>query len=418
MGRRRRPANLGRIVAPLLAPQTVDRPRISTALEGADQRRITLLAAGPGFGKTSALALWAADRHCAWYRVTPTDRDPLTLARGVAASLSLRVPGLLDSLAASLDGGRGPDHRDDRFIGAFVADLADLLDGGSGTDVLLVLDDLHELTGSPAVGLVAELCRAAPRRLHLVIASRAELPFPADGLRVQGHLRVMGVDALAFDDAETADLLAAVGDAEMRAYATEVRRLTGGWPAAVRLAAECLAAAADRDQTMAGLASRYGAVDLVEDLLETGTRDDPGLLALLRVGLAVDEFDADLLAALGLPDAAGLLEAARRQGIHLAPASADGWYTLTPLAMAYARARLADSVDDRAEIRTSAGRWHARRGDRIGALTYLRLAGDASGLAGLLHSDGMTLLAEGNPDAVAAALTGIPAELRTPCWIW
>jgi LuxR family maltose regulon positive regulatory protein len=183
---------------PAPAPNLIDRPRVMTALASASERRVTALIAGPGFGKTTALAQWAASRPAAWYTVTTLDRDPLTLARGLLASLGSLLPGLLDSLAPALEGPRGPDAAPS--LDAFVPALAGELHARLAADVILVLDDLHELTGSPAVRIVADLCDMAPRRLHLVVGSRAELPFAVARVRVRGQLRAVVAEALGVDE--------------------------------------------------------------------------------------------------------------------------------------------------------------------------------------------------------------------------
>ena len=54
----------GRTVPPAPAPYLIERPRVLAALASASERRVTALTAGPGFGKTTALAQWAASRPC------------------------------------------------------------------------------------------------------------------------------------------------------------------------------------------------------------------------------------------------------------------------------------------------------------------------------------------------------------------
>ena len=77
----------------------------------------------------------------------------------------------------------------------------------------------------------------APRRLHLILASHTDLPFPIGRLRMNGQLLALTAEALRFDIDEAAELLASVGGPRLRTEASTVVSLTGGWPAAVRLVA-------------------------------------------------------------------------------------------------------------------------------------------------------------------------------------
>jgi ATP/maltotriose-dependent transcriptional regulator MalT/DNA-binding SARP family transcriptional activator len=403
----------GRTVPPAPAPHLIERPRVMAALASASQRRVTALTAGPGFGKTTALAQWAASRPSAWYTATALDRDPITLGRGLLASLAPAAPGLQDCLAPALDGPRGPDIAPS--LDAFVPALAGELHARLVGDVVLVLDDLQELTGSPAVRIVADLCDMAPQRLHIVVGSRADLPFPVTRLRVRGQLRVLVAEALGFDEPETADLLARVGGEELRAHAAAVRGLTGGWPAAVRLIAETLAAAGDRERVLTGLRSRGGLVGLVEALLDDEvSAAPPELVALLRVGAALERFNPDLMDALGVPAAASTLATEERRGVHIAPSGSDGWSTLTPTSREYALARLATDPDEVAGVRAEAAAWFVEHGDPAAALRHLCLTGDGAAIAEALTVHGSDLLAAGHGALVAEALDAVPADRRTP----
>src|SRR5919204_251510 len=102
--------------------------------------------------------------------------------------------------------------------------------------VALVLDDLHELPADgAAVRAVEALCRQAPGALHVVLVSRAELPFSIDRLRGQGQVLELGGGELAFDAREVRALLEAELGGEPGDVAATLHSVTEGWPAAVRL---------------------------------------------------------------------------------------------------------------------------------------------------------------------------------------
>ncbi|HEY3007541.1 MAG TPA: BTAD domain-containing putative transcriptional regulator [Micromonosporaceae bacterium] len=401
----------------MLAPNIVERPRAISRLAAALSRRLIVLTAGPGFGKTTLLATWAEGHHCAWYSVTSVDRDPLTFARGLVTALTLRVPALTADLAPALEGGRGPDASIDEAVNAFVPALAGALHARLGSDVTLVLDDVHEVDGDPvAARLLADLCHMSPPRLHIVLSSRGDPPFATDRLRLRGHLQLLTGETLGFDREDVARLLAAVAGPEAERYAPTVDRLTSGWPAAVRLVAEALSSAPDPDAVLDALVERGGTVDLVGDLLrrEVFGGGDGGLVEMVRVGAVLDGFDGDLLTALGVPAAGDLLRAARRRGIHVTPCASNAdWYTLTPITRDYALDRLVTDPAWVAGLRRTAAAWHADRGEPEVALRYLTQAGDGAGVAELLHATGSALLAAGHAGVVLEALEVVPDHART-----
>lgn len=95
-------------------------------------------------------------------------------------------------------------------------------------DLVLILDDLHELNGGTSVRVIDELCRQAPATLHIVLAGRNELPFQMQRLRGQGQvLEVTGID-LTFTLEETSELLRTTLDEQAEVLAPELRRVTGG----------------------------------------------------------------------------------------------------------------------------------------------------------------------------------------------
>ncbi|HZN17963.1 MAG TPA: BTAD domain-containing putative transcriptional regulator [Micromonosporaceae bacterium] len=411
------PAQLAqRIVPPPPYRHLLERARLAPLLAELPRRRLTALTAGPGSGKTTLFAGWAAEQDCAWYTVTAADADPLTLARGLDAALRLRVPDLPQELADSLAGMRGPGTTGQ--LGAFVPALAAGLHGRLRLDLVLLLDDVHLIDGSPgAVRLLADLAHMAPDRLHLAIASRAELPFPVERLLVHGQVVALTPQALAFDEDEVARLLEAVTGPCALQYARTVRALTDGVPAAVRLVAETLADILPerRDSALARWAEPDG--DLLDRLLdrEIIPRAAPELLTLLRVAAALDRFDADLLADLGVPDAAKLVTEARRREVLVTSVSGDpAWCTLTEVARRYAVRSLHPDADEPGQLRARAASWHLARGDAAEALRLLVALDDSAALARLLEEHGSSLLTAGHAPLVQAAVAAVRPEHRSP----
>ena len=119
------------------------------------------------------------------------------------------------------------------------AQLCDALDSSLAHDLVLVLDDVQEMSSAPSLRLVEGLCRQAPETLHVVLVSREELDLRVDRLRAQGQVLELTSSDLAFTPEEV-DALAVALLGQDGEIAPSVHAATGGWPAAVRLALEAL----------------------------------------------------------------------------------------------------------------------------------------------------------------------------------
>jgi ATP/maltotriose-dependent transcriptional regulator MalT/DNA-binding SARP family transcriptional activator len=401
--------------APLLR-----RERLLSALEGARERRLTTVVAGAGFGKSTLLADWAAELNCAWYTASPDDASFAGFARGVADAIRLRVPALPADAAAAVTATAGPGAEQDEASRArgFAAIVCETLQAELRRDLVLVLDDVHETNGAPgAVHVIESLCRQAPDRFHLVVASRSELPFPIERLRGQGQVLELSGSDLAFDAAETAALLAGIG-ADIGgddAAALELHRATGGWPAAVRLAVETLRGIEPGDRaTMFDRIRRPGGPLLAYLAAEVFAHEPPKVEALVRTVASIDRFTAELCEALGNPDAGEILRSLARRGLVVElQGHTTGWFALSSPVRQFALARGLRDGDARSVL-VGAARWFEAHGEPEEALRCFSSAGVYDEVARALALSGPRLLASGSVDTVLDAVALLPAALRSP----
>ncbi|MDQ7842436.1 MAG: BTAD domain-containing putative transcriptional regulator [Armatimonadota bacterium] len=198
----------------------MSRPRLLARLAGAERKRLVLVVADSGYGKTTLLAQWGATlpTHIAqvWYGARSTDAVARTFTRRLAALLAEFVA--LERPARSLE---------------------EVLDGLE-REVVLVLDDVHHL-GPQGLTVIRTLLEHP--RLHLVLASRDAVDLPLARLRIQGQI----VELTAADLAFTRDEILALG---ISGDPDALLRQTQGWPAAfvlLRLGAEAHPSATRRD---------------------------------------------------------------------------------------------------------------------------------------------------------------------------
>ncbi len=388
------------------------RSRLHERLDETLQRRLTVVVAGAGFGKTTLVREWADAQNTAWHTVGANDSSVATFAKSLVNALRLRVPDLPPDLLLTLEGTQGPDADADEAAraDAYAAAVCDALRDRQARDLVLVFDDVEEIDERGASArLISGICRQAPDRLHVVLVSRHPPPFRIERMRGRGEVADLTPSDLAFTREETVELLG--GDAELAELIFEVAH---GWPAGTRLAYEALrhldatqrAAAAARLRRPDGPLFPY----LAEEVFE---QEEPALVELLARLAPLDHFNVAIATAVGGDDSAELLQMAEARGVYLEPdISGDGWRSLTPLVRTYVldrytRQDTGEVLLVAAEHLEGAGRWGE-------ALRSLTAAGHSDGVVDLLERQGTAMVAAADVDPVVDAIEVLPPAALTP----
>ncbi len=229
------PVIRSKIQPPPLRSTTLTRQRLIDRLHEATQSRVTLLVAEAGYGKTTLLADFAArsGQRTLWYRLDPTDADPITWTNYLIAACREVDPTFgaasLRLLAQSIAG----NVPTPAFLKTFTTELA----AWSPAPTLLVLDDFHRVDRmAEASQVIHRLIEAAPPWLHIVVSTRRRPPLELARLTAEGELSELGSEDLRFSDSETARLFAdgygiALDDDIVRA----IDQRTRGWAASLAL---------------------------------------------------------------------------------------------------------------------------------------------------------------------------------------
>ncbi|KRE41096.1 hypothetical protein ASG74_14645 [Knoellia sp. Soil729] len=327
-----------KLYVPSVRPGLVTRDRLLGRLEDGASRRLTLVSAPAGFGKTTLVASWLArpenDRAVAWLSLDAGDADlsvfwtgVVTALRGAFSRRGTEPAAQLAGLAVSADA----------MVPAIVNYLAD-----SPDEVLLVLDDYH-LADHPEVAAgMTFLVEHLPPNAHVVMCTRADPDLALARWRARGELvEVRAVD-LRFTAAETAAYLE--GTCTTRLTVGQVRALedrTEGWIAALQLAAISLQDHADVGRFIEGFAGddRYVVDYLIEEVL---AHQKPVVRDFLLRSAVLDRFCAPLCDVLmGGEGADGMLRVLDRANLFLvALDDKRQWYRYHHLFADVLRARL------------------------------------------------------------------------------
>jgi LuxR family transcriptional regulator, maltose regulon positive regulatory protein len=220
------PAGDFRFAVPSLPPLFVPRPRLLAALDEAEAAALTLVAAGPGAGKTVLLSDWARRRQgpVAWLALTREDDDPGRFWR------------------LFLDAGRaaGQAYPPSSWASGHGVALLDAVFGRpelAQRRLTVVLDDGHVLTDPQILEGLDRLISRWSHRVRLVITARSDPLLPLHRYRLGGQVHELRAAELAMTAAEARELLDAHGvrlrDGDLRVLTAR----TEGWAAGLRLAA-------------------------------------------------------------------------------------------------------------------------------------------------------------------------------------
>src|SRR5271163_1486913 len=168
-----------RPVAPAYA---VDRAALRRRLDDALVRPLTLIVAPAGAGKSVLLAQWAAthpELAFVWKEVSEEDNDPVRFSQGLLQGLAAIDEDFADlsGLTSLHGGGLGRP-----LLEALEAQMTDL------PEVVIVLDDLHQLSNSVLISDLGRLVDLLPPNIHLVLSTRTDLPIAWSRHRVTNRL--------------------------------------------------------------------------------------------------------------------------------------------------------------------------------------------------------------------------------------
>ena len=373
-----------------VAQGLLDRDDLLQLLDRAVSKRVTVISAPPGSGKTSLLRAWA-DRSTNVPRVASVsvDRDQQDAQRFWSAVRDAirRSPRSIDTqtqqaTAAAVDA--------DQLADTVVSELAEQVE-----PVVLIIDDLHELKSADALTQLEQLLITLPSSTRVVLSSRRDPPIRLHQLRLAGEVAEIRAGDLRFTESETRELLAASGISLSDAGAAALYQRTEGWAAGLRLAVISLTGHPDPERFVAEFSGTDRAVGeyLMAEMLERQPTEVQ--LTLLRTSL-VDRVNGELADLLtGRPGSERILldlEDANAFVVSLDPGRT--WFRYHRLFSDLLRLELRRTLPDQVPAlhRRAAG-WFSEHGQVVEAIRHTQAAGDWSAAARLLadHSFGLTL---------------------------
>jgi LuxR family transcriptional regulator, maltose regulon positive regulatory protein len=253
-----------KLFSPSLPARRVARPLLVSQLEEGVRlgRRLSLVSAPAGFGKTCLVTEWlaATDHAYAWVSLDEGDNDPVRFFRYLLAALQKVYPGVGESAASLLGGPQQPAL--ESLIAVLVNDLA-----AAGQPVVLVLDDYHLIRNTNTHQAMQLLIERIPSGMHIVLVTREDPPLGLARLRVRGQMTEIRVADLRFTLEESGQFLeTSLGASLPAGSVASLEERTEGWIAGLQLASLSLQGRQDVDEFITAFnGSHHYIIDYLAD---------------------------------------------------------------------------------------------------------------------------------------------------------
>jgi LuxR family transcriptional regulator, maltose regulon positive regulatory protein len=397
---------------PCLRTNLVARPRLTEKLEREPERRLTLISAPAGFGKTALLGEWlggcaGGESSVAWISLDEGDNDPARFLSYLVAALRSIEEEIGEGVLSSL---RAPGYSQaEALTGAFLNELADF-----PGELAIILDDYHLIDSHHVHGIVSFMLDRLPSNVHLVIASRIDPPMPFARLRARGQIAEINAADLSFAQEEAAAFLKDTMGLDLSAEdVAALEERTEGWIAGLQLAALSMR---DRKDVPGFVRAFSGSHRDVLDFLseEVLERQSERIRSFLLETSILERLTGELCDAVtDRDDGLEMLETLERENLFIVALDDERrWYRYHHLFADFLHGRMKHERPERVkELHLRAASWYERNGWASEAVEHALAAGEVEWAAPLIEHNAQALFQRGEGATVDQWLTALPAEL-------
>lgn len=361
----------------------VARPHLVNRLNEGLHRKLTILTAPAGFGKTTVLSEWIPKSpHCVtWLSLDEEDKDSTRFWSYFIYSLQGLRPDLGNAALTLLQSPQAPPITS--ILTTLINDIATFPDSFA-----TVIDDYHVIDAKPVDDSLTFLLKHLPPQMHLVIASREDPNFPLARLRARDQLNELRTSDLQFNSGEASLFLNQV--MELGLSTEEIKSLetrTEGWIAGLQLAALSMRGHEDTQGFIRAFAgdNRYIVDYLVEEVLD---RQPECVRSFLLQTSILDRLSGPLCEAVtGQEECNVVLESLERGNLFVVPLDDKRyWFRYHQLFADVLRAHLIEvQADHIPTLHRRASAWYEQNGLISEAVHHALAAKDFEWAAGLVE---------------------------------
>jgi LuxR family maltose regulon positive regulatory protein len=402
-----------KLYAPPPRTQLITRPRLIEKLNSGllSGRKLTLISAPAGFGKTTLVIEWitSCGRPTAWLSLDEGDSDLAHFMIYLISALQTIAPNIGEGLLSALDASRPQPLPIESILSTLLNEISTIRD-----KFIFVLDDYHLLDSKTIDNALTFLVEHQPPQMHLVITTREDPNLPLARLRVRSQLTELRIADLRFTPSESAEFFNKAMGLNLSAEnisALEAR--TEGWIAGLQLAALSMQGHQDISAFIQAFAGdhRYIVDYLVEEVL---LRQPEPLRDFLLQTSILDRLNGPLCDAVtGLAGGKTRLETLQRGNFFLIPLDDKRhWYRYHHLFAEVLHMHLMTEQPDRIPaLHRRASEWYEQNGSTPEAIHHALAAQDFDRVADLIERALPILQQSRQEPALLIWLKALPDEL-------
>ena len=415
------PISRTKIIIPALRPEVLPRARLLARFDDLLEKKLILITAPAGYGKTSLLVDFAhqSEMPVCWLSLDTLDKDPQRFIAYIIAALAERFPTFGKRSNAVLKTVTSFEQDSERLLSSLINEMDDQID----EHFALVLDDYYFVDFVPHIrDLFSRFVSLVGENCHVILASR-RLPTLPDITLMVARQQVSGFDLeeLAFRPDEIRTLFMKNYGVKLTENATEeLARQTEGWITGLHLSATEATRGVPNPSTAALRASRTRtaratgvnlAIYLDQQVL---SQQPPELRTFLLQTSLLEEFDVDLCElVLGAGDWKNLIEKVKRNSLFVLPVGPQGkWLRYHHLFGEFLQERLLQELPETANaILARLADVYEERREWEKAYALIRQLGNPEALAGLVERVGTLVLLSEHLITLQSWLDAFPAAL-------
>ncbi|MDX1416222.1 MAG: LuxR C-terminal-related transcriptional regulator [Candidatus Promineifilaceae bacterium] len=396
----------------------VPRPYLSQHLtEGLNlKRKMTLVSAPAGFGKTSCICAWinTLDFPVAWLSLETADDDPLRFFTYFVAALQTVFPIYGREIEGVLQAGQLPPE--DLISASIINDLLEL-----GAYTLLILDDFHVIQDPFILRVLGTLIANLPSQLHLVLITREDPPLPLSRLRANNLMTEIRARDLRFSRGDMGSFLKAQGVSLSQVNIDVLEDKTEGWIAGLQLAAIALQPIwrAGKESDLSGFIANLSGSNrlIVSYLTEQVLNHQPeDVRRFLLETAMLDRLNGDLCNAVtGRSDGRFLLEQLYNANLFLIPLDDDRrWYRYHHLFADLLRDHQYNLLgEETAILHQRASHWYAQADMPGEAIAHALAAADYEHAVELIECHAMDFIMRGYVNTMNGWVQAVPEQWQS-----
>ena len=395
-------------------PDMVPRSLLIKQLNERIQRKLTLITAPAGYGKTNLASEWThslqsedtSNNRITWLSLEEADSEPIRFLSYVIAALQQVAPEIGVGALSLFEGAQSPPIN--TVLNELINDIA-----GLDYHIMLVLDDYHVISHPEIHEALRYLVEHQPHQMHLVITSREDPPLPLPRLRARGEMAEIRMHDLRFSLDETTQFFSHSMKLDLESEVISVLEArTEGWIAGLQLAGIVLKNLPDHQAFMDTFSGshRYVLDYLTDEVLQS--QDEEVRQFLVQTAI-LKRFNTDICQAVtGNANSQFILEQLEQTNMFIVPLDHERvWYRYHHL---FADSLLTElSKAEASELYKKASAWHEANDMIFEAVTYALDSADPEFMADMIDValQQETIWSSGNLVLYSSWLEKLPAQV-------